>query len=122
MASRSGEKVLAFDDRSAHFLDYEHQAHLWMRSARAEVPARASLLVLHMRPVPRQVCLAEGSDISGRSDGVAGISDIPGNYFAPEAADSIHQQVVRFSRIRRTDQSIDEYIVEFDRFVGAQSP
>ena len=34
--------------------------------------------------------------------------------FAPEAADASRQQVMRFTNYRRTDQSIDEYIVEFD--------
>ena len=73
MESRSGEKAPAFDGRGAHSLDYEYQLHLWMRTARPEVSARESLLVLRAQPVTRQVCLAEGSDISGRSDGAAKI-------------------------------------------------
>ena len=49
-----------------------------------------------------------------RSDGGAKISDILRNYLATEADDAIPRQVMRFMRFRRTDQSIDEYIVEFD--------
>ena len=114
LASRSGEKVLAFDGRGARRLDYERQDHLWVRTARTEDSARASLLVLHMRPVPRQVCLAEGSDMLGHSDGVAKILNILRNYFAPEAVDGILQQGVRFMRFRRTDQSVGEYVAEYD--------
>ena len=114
MASRSGDEASASDGRCSHFLDYQHQAHLWVRTARTGVSARASLLVLHMQPVPGQVCLAGAGDILDRSDGVAKISDVLRNYFAPEAADAIRQQVMRLMRFRRTDQPIDEYIAEFD--------
>ena len=78
-----GDKAPSFDGRGASFSDYEHQVHVWMRNARTEVSARASILILHMRPAPRQVCLADGSDISGRSDGVNKILEISRDYFAP---------------------------------------
>ena len=94
MASRSVEKVPAFDGRGAHFLDFERQAHLWMRTARAGLPARASFLVSHLRPAPRQVCLAGSSDFLDHVDGVAKISVFLRKYFAPEAAAAIHQQVM----------------------------
>ena len=58
--------------------------------------------------------LEEGSDILENSIGVAKTSDVLRNYFAPEAVDAIRQQVMRFTRSRRTDQSVDEYIAEFD--------
>ena len=106
MVSRGGEKVPALDGRGASFLDYERQVHLWMRTARAELPARASFLVSHMQPVPRQVCLAESSGILDHSDRVSKISDILRNYFAPEAVDATRQQVMRFTRIRHADQSV----------------
>ena len=96
------------------FLDYEHQVNSWMRTARAETPALSSLLISHMRPAPRQVCLAEGSDILDHIDGVSKILIILRNYFAPEAVDAIQQQVMRFMRFRRADQSIEDYIMEFD--------
>ena len=67
-----------------------------------------------MQPAPRQVCLAEGSDILGRSDEVAKISDILRNYLAPETFDAVRQQVMRLISFRRTDQSIIGYIVEYD--------
>ena len=96
MVSRGGEKVPAFDGRGAHFMGHWRQAHLWVRTARAEMPARASFLILHMQAAPRQVCIAEGDDILGRSDGVSKISSILRNFCAPEVADAIPQQVARY--------------------------
>ena len=69
------------DGRGANSSGYKHQGHLWMRTTRAELIARASLSILHAQPAPRQVCLAEGSDISGHGDGVSQILNISRNYF-----------------------------------------
>ena len=85
-----------------------------MRAARAELSARASLLILHMQPAPRRVCLAEGSNVLDRGDGAAAILNISRDHFAPEAADAIRRQVMRFTRFCRADQSIAEYIAEYD--------
>ena len=90
MVSRGGEKVPAVDVRRASFFDSEHQVHSWMRAARAELPARASLLILRTQPAPRQVCLAESSAVLYQSDGVSKILDILRSYIAPEAVDAIH--------------------------------
>ena len=76
MGSRGGD-----DGRGANFSGYKHQGHLWVRTARAELIARASLSILRAQPAPRQVRLAEGSDISGHGDGVSRILNISRNYF-----------------------------------------
>ena len=86
MGSRGGEAVPALDGWGVNFLDLYHEVHLWARATHTELTARASLLVLHMQPAPRQVCLAEGSDISAHGDGASQILNISRNYFAPEAA------------------------------------
>ena len=65
-----------------------------------------------MRPTPRQVWLAEGSDISRHGDGATRIVDMSRNYFAPEAADAIRQQVAQFVTYRVSGQSIYGYIAE----------
>ena len=46
--------------------------------------------------------------------GVARILDILRSYFAPEAADAIHQQLMRLMQLRSAEQRIDEFIAEFD--------
>ena len=102
-----------------------------MRATNTEFAARASLLVLHVQPAPRQVCLAEGSDILDNSDGLTRILDILRSYLAPGPADAIRHQVTRFTNCRRSAQSVGEYIAEYDLLrrkaeskmeVGAGSP
>ena len=84
-----------------------------MRATRTEASGRASVLISHMHPAPRQVCLADSNDILGRSDGVNEILEISRNYPAPAAADAIHQEVMRYMRLKRTEQSIAEYAAEY---------
>ena len=48
MASPGAEQVPTFDGRGSTFLDYEHQVHSWLRTAKSKLAARLSLLVLHM--------------------------------------------------------------------------
>ena len=114
MVSRGSEKAPAFGGRGALFLDYEHHVHLRMRPARTVACARASVLILQMQPAPRQLCLGDGSDILGRSDGAAKTLEIPRNSFAPGAAGAIRRQVMRYMRLRRADQSIYEKCAEYD--------
>ena len=59
-------------------------------------------------------CLVAGGDYLGNRDGIARILETARNNFAPEAAGASHQQVMRSTRYPRTDQSINEYIVELD--------
>ena len=47
-------------------------------------------------------------------DGVTRVLEILRGYFAPEAADAIRQQVMRFMNYRRSDQGVDEYTPEYD--------
>ena len=51
-------------------------------------------------------------------DRVARILEIIRSFFFSEHEDATYQQVVRFSQLRRTDQSRDEFTVEFDVLRG----
>ena len=113
MASPGSDKAPVLHGRGATFADYEHRAHLWLRTTKTELAARASFWVLRMQPAPRQVCLAEGCDILGHGDGVTRILDNLRRGSAPEAADAIRQQLARFTNYRRTGQSAHGYIAEF---------
>ena len=62
-----------------------------------------------MRPAPRQVRLAEGSDILGRIHGVARFLGILRGFRAPWAAGAIRQQVMRFMNRQRSDHSANEF-------------
>ena len=103
-----------FDGRGSSFLDFEQQVFLRIRTAKADFAIRAYPSALHLRSAPREVCIAAGADFVSNQDGAARISDILRKFFAPDAADAIHQQATRFSHPRRAGQSIDEFIAEFD--------
>ena len=48
------------------------------------------------------------------ADGTEKILDLLREYFEPEAADSAYREVVRFSQLKRTGQTTDGFLVEFD--------
>ena len=109
-----GPEEPVFDGRGTSFLDSVQQAHLRMHTTKTDPAIRAPFLVSHTHSAPRQVCLAAREDCFGNQDGVAGAPEILRKYFAPEAADAICHQVMRFMQFRRAGQSIHECIVEFD--------
>ena len=107
-------RVPVFGGRGTSFLDFEQEFHLQMRAMGTDPASLACFLVLRMHSAPRQVCLAAGGHFLDNQHGVARILDILRNYFAPDAADAIHQKVVRFTHFRRAEQSIDTCTAEFD--------
>ena len=120
---RGVAKIPAVDGKETSFPDSEKQVQLRMRTTKTGPASRAPLLVLHMHLAPRQVCPSAGGYCLGNRDGVARVLDILGDYFAPEAADAIHQQVTRFTQYRRANQSIREFTVEINfsrREVGSK--
>ena len=107
-------KAPVFDGKDSSFQDYEQQVRLWTRTTETDPASTASTLASQTNPAPRQVCLLPcGGHLDGRG-GVARILEILRSYFAPEAADAIYQQAIRFTQYRRADQSIDEFVAEFD--------
>ena len=71
---------------------------------------RAAALVLRVNSVARQV----GGDHLDSNDGVLRRLDILKNYLASEAVGPIYREVACVLQYRRTAESIDEDIVEFD--------
>ena len=116
MVSPGPDKVPAFDGRGSSILGFGQKVFPRVRAAETGLGSRAFLLLLHMHSARRQVSLAAGGDwaFSGDQDGVAGILGVPRDCSAPDAADAIHQQGMRFTHFRRAEQSIDEFVVEFD--------
>ena len=66
-----------------------------MRMTHLEPSKRTAALIMHTNLVARQVCMPAGGDHQKSNDGASRILGILGNYFAPEAADSIYQKVAR---------------------------
>ena len=83
-----------------------------MRGTHAHPASRAPLVVLHMNAAPLQVCLLVGGSHLDNQGGVARISEVLRNYFAPEVADAIYRQVTRLLQFRRAEQSVGEFTVE----------
>ena len=67
-----------------------------------------------MYPVAREVRGAAGNDQLVDTGGVAKILIARYDCFAPEAAGSIYQGVVRFARFKRIAPSLDEFLAHFD--------
>ena len=57
--------VPSFDGKASSFLDYEQRVTLWVRSTDVPVERQSTLLILHMDPTARQVCMYNsGGDTS----------------------------------------------------------
>ena len=81
--------VPAFDGKGASFLDYEQRVILWNRATEIHPDTGASLLVLHMHPVARQVCLHSGGDSFMEGVDVTSILQILKHYYLPDATDQV---------------------------------
>ena len=71
-----------------------------------------------MDPVAREVRMAAGSDRIMHPDGVMEIMQLLNGYFAPDAADSVYQEVACLLRFEQTAQTVDEHLVRFDPLSG----
>ena len=58
--------------------------------------------------------MSVGRDVIGNLDGAGQILRIPRARSAPDAIDSISQEMVKFMSSKRTDQSMGTYIMEFE--------
>ena len=58
--------------------------------------------------------MAGESDVIAGPDGAKRISELLRDYFAPEALDSVYQEVVRFSQFGRAAQTTDGFLVRLD--------
>ena len=58
--------------------------------------------------------MAAGSFRIENNDGVTQILRILKDHFAPEAIDAVFKDVGKFEKFKRTDQSLDTYLLEFE--------
>ena len=103
-----------FDGKGSSFQDFEQRVALWNRTTDIPPDRRASQLVLHMEPFARQICLQNGGD--SFMDGVAVIEvmQVLKQYFLPDASDHVYQEVWKFLHHKRTDQTMERFLLEFD--------
>ena len=106
--------VPVFDGHASPFAHYEETVTLWNRIATTDPQKRAANLLFHETDAARKVCMAAGKDGVGNIDRAARILRILGERFAPEAIDSIFQDMAKFMYFERADQNSDMYLMEFD--------
>ena len=79
-----------------------------------EPERKAAHLLLHMSDVARRVCPSVGRNVIENLGGAEQISRILRERSAPDAIDSISQDMVKFTSPERTEQNMDTYIMEFE--------
>ena len=72
-------------------------------------------MALAMDKIPREVCLGLGNDVLKSEVGVDKLMEALQKDIAPDAHDSAFRDVVVFFGLRRTHQSLDEYLAHFQR-------
>ena len=98
------------------FINYDQQVLLRGKVANLDPPELAAARIRRTETVARQLCLATGSDVVTNNDGADRILTISQDYSAPDAVDSAHQGVARSFQFRRTNQTMDVNLAEFDLF------
>ena len=104
----------AFDGHASWYASYDEQVILRGQIATVDPPKRAANLLLHMSDIARRVCMSVGNDSIGNVDGVALILRIFRGRLAPDAIDSIFEDMVRFTYFKRAVQNMDTYLLELE--------
>ena len=96
-ANQNGPFAPSFDGKASSFLDYEQRVALWLRSTDVPAERQSTLLILHMDPAARQVCM-----LNSEEDALMTGCDVQlvmralRDYFQPETFDRIFTQMHRF--------------------------
>ena len=123
MAEVTHAEAPKFDGSGGSFANYEEKVLLWKRAPAMEPEKMAAHLLLHMSDVARKESLSVGRDVIDNLDGAEQILRVPRERFAPEAIDSIFQDMAQFMYLERTGQKMDTCIMEFEMLrEKAESP
>ena len=72
------------------------------------------MLILQTGTIARHVCLNAGGDAFSRGSAAETNSKILRNFFLSGALGHVYQRVAKFSERKRTDQTAERYLLEFD--------
>ena len=97
----------AFGGKGCPFLNYDQRVRLWRQVANLDFALIRAI-------VAREVSMSAGSEIISSGDVADQVPSILREYFAPGAAGSFYQDVVRFLQFKRPGQPADVSVVEFD--------
>ena len=78
-----------FDGKASSFLDYEQRAISWKGSTGIPPERQSTLLILHMDPTARQICMFSGADVLMVGGDVILVSQVLRDYFQPDAVDRV---------------------------------
>ena len=113
-ANQNGPFVPGFDGKASSFLDYEQRVALWVRSTDVPAERQSALLILHMDPTARQVCMYNaGGDALMAGCDVQLVMRTLRDYFQPDTFDRIFTQMDRFMSYTRTVEPIEKFLMEF---------
>ena len=107
-------QVAAFDGKGSPSVDYEQRVRLWGRTAEVDPSRRASTLYPRMDTIARRICLDAGGDTFPQGEDADTISETLRNYCRPDTIDYVYQQITKFSRYKRTDQTVERRRLDFD--------
>ena len=88
--------VPSFGGQASSAANYEEQVALRNRIRPSDPRRRAADLFLHVSDVARKVCATAGKDAIDNNDGVQRILRILRERFAPDAIDSVFQDIAKF--------------------------
>ena len=103
-----------FDWRGNSFSNSAREVGKWRQLADLEPVMGVSVLILHMDPVARKVCLAAGRGEVMDPDGAIGIAQSLNEAFSPCSAESAYQEAARSLRCKRAFQTMDGNAARFD--------
>ena len=86
----------SFDGKVESFANFAQTVALWSRASDVDVSKRAPAVVLHMDPVARDVWMAVRSEQLSELGGATEITQALRDSVAPEAIDSVLQEVAHF--------------------------
>ena len=107
--------VPIFDGKPENFNACRLEVELWLLMTHLPPGRRAPALALAMDRIPRELCMALGTAILASDEGVERLMDTLHKNIAPAAHDSAFRDVVSFFGLRRTHQTLDEYLSLFTR-------
>ena len=97
---------LKFDGHAGPSANYEEKVHLRKRISAMGPEKEAARSLFHMSDVARNVCLPAGRGVIGNLDVAELILKILRDRFAPDAIDSISQDMAKFMFVRRAGQTM----------------
>ena len=106
--------VPACGGKGSPFAVYEQQAILWPQVTALKLAKRAAAWIPQMSDAARHVSVTLEQDHVMRNDGARHVAEISRGHFDPDAVDAIHQEVGRSICYKRTDPTMDVYLLEFD--------